>query len=453
VKLSLPAITLCGAVLLLGAAGAQAATRYAAPGGTAPASSDCLQSNPCSLFNAASRSAPNTKLDAGDEIVVAPGSYSDLAGDLGPSNAVSMEIQTTVHGIVGMPRPVIAVHGDTGIPAFILEGGGTALSWLEITSPDSRRAFLLREGTVDGVIARFGKQSTACTVEGGVVRNTACFSTGSSGIALGGRVEEFGMQAVSVKLRNVTAIATGANSRGVEFRAIRSFDLNVDAIGVLARGTAEDVFAAGLSPGTHTPGTGGRASVELDHSDFVDVGTEIDAGGGTATVTAPGSGTNITAPPLLAADGFHELVGSPTIDAGALDAESGPLDLDGEGRSQGPRADIGADEFFVPAPKNPDPPGKPAPPKRERAPNTTLKRKPARRTTNPRATFTFVSDLAGSRFECKLDRKAFKPCRSPFKAKLKNGQHSLQVRAVNRQGLADRTPATFRWLVSPGRRD
>jgi hypothetical protein len=82
------------------------------------------------------------------------------------------------------------------------------------------------------------------------------------------------------------------------------------------------------------------------------------------------------------------------------------------------------------------------------APNTTLKKKPRKKTARRTARFTFVSDQPGSTFQCKLDKKAFKPCRSPFKAKkLKAGRHSFQVKAINAQGLADPTPAVFRWKV------
>jgi hypothetical protein len=84
-----------------------------------------------------------------------------------------------------------------------------------------------------------------------------------------------------------------------------------------------------------------------------------------------------------------------------------------------------------------------------KVPNTTLKKKPARETASRQATFAFVSDQAHSRFECKLDKRAFRPCRSPFKAKkLRPGHHIFKVRAVNGAGAADPTPAAFRWKVS-----
>jgi hypothetical protein len=64
------------------------------------------------------------------------------------------------------------------------------------------------------------------------------------------------------------------------------------------------------------------------------------------------------------------------------------------------------------------------------------------------AKFAFSSDQAPSSFQCKLDKKPFKSCRSPFKRKVKPGRHSFQVRAVNSAGVADPTPAVFRWRVS-----
>lgn len=86
------------------------------------------------------------------------------------------------------------------------------------------------------------------------------------------------------------------------------------------------------------------------------------------------------------------------------------------------------------------------------APDTTLKKKPRKKTVQRRAVFRFVSDQPGSRFQCKLDRKPFKACRSPFKAKVKPGRHTFSVRAVNPQGVADQTPAVFHWKVGKGKK-
>jgi hypothetical protein len=84
---------------------------------------------------------------------------------------------------------------------------------------------------------------------------------------------------------------------------------------------------------------------------------------------------------------------------------------------------------------------------RASAPNTTLRKKPRRKTAQRKALFRFVSDRPGSIFQCKLDEKPFKPCRSPFERKVKPGRHTFQVRAVDPQGVADPTPAVFKWTV------
>jgi hypothetical protein len=88
------------------------------------------------------------------------------------------------------------------------------------------------------------------------------------------------------------------------------------------------------------------------------------------------------------------------------------------------------------------------------APNTFFKKKPRRRTAQRTAKFKFSSDQPGSTFQCKLDKKPFRPCRSPLKIKkLKAGRHTFQVKATSSQGLADLTPAVFKWRVGKvGRR-
>jgi hypothetical protein len=82
------------------------------------------------------------------------------------------------------------------------------------------------------------------------------------------------------------------------------------------------------------------------------------------------------------------------------------------------------------------------------APQTMLRRKPSKRTRDRTPTFRFSSSEAGSRFECKLDRKRFRACVSPITAKrLPFGGHRFQARAVDRDGTADPTPATYRFRV------
>jgi hypothetical protein len=81
------------------------------------------------------------------------------------------------------------------------------------------------------------------------------------------------------------------------------------------------------------------------------------------------------------------------------------------------------------------------------APATQLKKHPPKRTTKRQAKFTFSSNEAGSRFECKLDKGPFRACSSPYRKKVGLGSHEFQVRAVDPQGGVDQTPAAFRWRV------
>ena len=84
-----------------------------------------------------------------------------------------------------------------------------------------------------------------------------------------------------------------------------------------------------------------------------------------------------------------------------------------------------------------------------RAPDTRLKKHPPKRTTQQKAKFTFNSSEAGSSFECKLDKKPFRACTSPYQRKVKPGKHQFQVRAIDAEGKADGTPVVFRWKVVP----
>jgi hypothetical protein len=82
------------------------------------------------------------------------------------------------------------------------------------------------------------------------------------------------------------------------------------------------------------------------------------------------------------------------------------------------------------------------------APQTLFRRKPSRRTADRTPTFRFAADEAGVSFQCKVDRGAFKHCRSPFTtAKLSLGRHTFAVRARDDSGKVDPTPARYGFRV------
>jgi hypothetical protein len=91
------------------------------------------------------------------------------------------------------------------------------------------------------------------------------------------------------------------------------------------------------------------------------------------------------------------------------------------------------------------PQGKPSP-----MPQTKILKGPKAKSAKTTAKFKFNSSVAGSSFQCKLDKKPFKKCRSPktYK-KLKPGKHVFKVRAVGPTGLVDKTPAKRKFQILP----
>ncbi len=67
-------------------------------------------------------------------------------------------------------------------------------------------------------------------------------------------------------------------------------------------------------------------------------------------------------------------------------------------------------------------------------PKGTLKVKSKKK--KAKAKFTFGSDDPNAKFECAVDKGGFKPCTSPFTAKLKVGTHKVSVKATDAVGNA-----------------
>jgi hypothetical protein len=69
-----------------------------------------------------------------------------------------------------------------------------------------------------------------------------------------------------------------------------------------------------------------------------------------------------------------------------------------------------------------------------KAPTAKLKKKPKKNTSKKKAKFKFTADEPATTFECKLNRKKFKPCTSPRKVKAKQGKNRFRVRAIDASG-------------------
>jgi hypothetical protein len=334
------------AVGAFGAAGARAATRYAAP--SAQGSGDCSSpTNSCTLGTAVSGSGQgDTVIVAGDE-----GTYGTASTPLAATIAdPAADAPGAIEGAPGQSRPVIYTDANPGLDLFGTSSVAgqlvaTSVSDLDIEELASGLPTALRvSGNVDHTVVRsLNGAFQACEPFGlsppqtEVISNSLCVA--HNGNALG-EASSGSPQTQSVTLRNDTLYATGLNARGIEYSIGGfGFTVSVAATNVIAHGDDSDVLANQFN--------GGSASITLDHSNYATVFQ-----GGGATATLAGTGSNQTSAPEFinpAAEDFHEAVGSPTIDAGATDPANSTTDLDGNPRTIGPATDIGAYEF-VPAP-------------------------------------------------------------------------------------------------------
>jgi hypothetical protein len=313
--------------------------RYAAPGATGD--DPCDRTAPCSLATAASAITSGTTVGKGDEIVLLPGEYSTAARDLGIFGAIILPEGVTLHGLPNLPRPTIRLNEEAGLNPFqwALEvNAGDTVSHLRlIATPGENRegGTLLNQngGTVEDVIVRTSARSTACRVGGGVLRDAVCASDAKDGVGVDARVGT----ALS-NLRNVDALAGGEGSVGLEVNGTAKVGETsvLSAKSTIARGAESDISVAQTGAG--------KTAVQIDHSAFKTVAMNT-IGGGTIAVTGPKEAGNVEAPPQFGEDGFHQLPSSPTVDAGATDAESPSHDIDGEKRILGAGPDIGADEL------------------------------------------------------------------------------------------------------------
>lgn len=407
------AIAVVAAVLALAVpSAASGAQRFAAPGGGL--TPGCPQAAPCSLELAISGAAP------GDEVIVTPGTYSVAA-------PIETETPLWVHGQDGAPRPRLVAAPEKGVfKSFAPQRIGYLT--LETTNSIDGALFVPADGTILErleVLAR-GPEALGLRIGNNFTLTDSLVFAGPGENAAGVFVQ--GTANGAPQLRNDTILAQGSKSIGVS--------IFVTKAGATVAMSATNVIAGGDTDASALVGseaTGGSATIAFDHSN-------LDSSEGSVTST-----NGQTVPPLFvsaAAGDFHQAIGSPTIDAGLTDAANGPLDLDGNPRAL-PAAntctepdpaitDIGAYEF-VPAPVTCIPQTK----------ITKFKRRGHR----AKVRFTATGTKEAVTFKCKLDKRRWRPCRSPKKYKhLKAGRHVIKVRAFA-GGQQDPTPAKRKFRV------
>jgi hypothetical protein len=329
---------------LVGAPSAAAATRVAAPGGAS--SGTCVAPSPPCALNYAVSVAVN-----GDDVNVLPGDHS-----VGSVSGGSKSID--IHGAAGQPRPRVVT------PGFALGGGSTTVSLRHLRIETGGTAVSAARTTGSGVLddlvivdasASAGHRSVS--LQGGwILRDSQVDTSAPNSIAV---FAAYGRSDV----RNVTAHAT-ADAIDAESPlggiCIPDNSVELTIKNVIARGGTNDIRAVGGCTNNS------QVHVNVDHSNYR-AGKAVITGAQPDDSLNDQGGNQTASEPLFAAPAaldFHQLPGSPTIDAGVTAPGAGATDYDGKPRVMGGAPDIGADEF--------PPPAAPPPPRDAVAPRASL---------------------------------------------------------------------------------
>lgn len=399
---------------LLFAPSAMGAVRHASPAGSGTM---CTQMTPCSVVQAV-----NSAND-GDEVVIAPGDYN-----IGTSAVIdTFALNLAIHGVEGQAPPRIIAAGNAVARTVSIDTAGSSIRHVVIDQIGTRFSTLdVSKGAVASrVFAKTTAAYPACTGLGGLIRDSVCLATNSSGLGVGSSVGGLNTPG-TLRLRNVTAIASGTNGIGIGVDTAGGSNVTIDAKNVIASGDVYDVQAK-------TNGVSDVSIVSLSYSNFASVNS---TGPGGESITSPSSASNQGTAPLFvnaAAEDYRQAAGSPTIDAGTLDADTGAIDLGGDPRPQGPANDIGAYEAPDSTP-----------------PETTITSGPEQGATiaDPTPEFGFSASEIGSTFACSLDGGPFTACTTPHTlSPLAPGAHSFAVRATDPAQNQDQTPASRSFAV------
>ncbi len=432
------------------------------------------------------------------ELTASDGSIGDQFG-----TAVAIDGEEVA---VGAPRDDIGPNANQGsVYTFAAHGAASRTETAKLTASGGEAQDLLGSGVAvaggqvvvgapNAKVAGHVKQGAAYTfaASGGTARNETAKLIASDGA----EGDEFGWALAS----SADEIVVGAALHEVEGHHFQGAAYTFTPGGGSARTESAELTS---SDGAEDDEFGG--AVAIDAEQIVVTAPEADPGsmesaGAAYTFTAGGSGNRTETAKLTASDGTPEsflgssvaidnsqiLVGVSSGDVGA-DVEQGYAyvfdaagsagrtetakltDAQGAGEDHfgsavaiagdellvgAPDDDVGSEHrqgtvvnFFVPSPPAPRIPTA-APDKT--APDTRITKRPPNKVMGAAVTYRFAGE-PGAGYQCSLDKKKFRPCRSPLKLEhLKPGKHTFRVRAIDAAGNVDPSPAKDRFqILSP----
>jgi hypothetical protein len=331
-----------------------------------------------------------------NRVIATGGSAETVATGGGISSAEELTMErSTIAGNLAEAR------ADAGAEALALGGGAQILHATIYTSTFSGNSVLAEEGTT--------------------------LNDGSGGGIQGAEGQLFGLT-----VNGNSASASGAN-----------LDLNLDSM------VRDSIVAEPLGNGESCANRLPSDGFNLDEDSSCEFGeaTDLEAVDpmlGPLTDNGGPTPTHALLPGSAAID-RGSAFGS-TVDQRGLKR---PVDLGTVSNAEGgDGSDIGAFELQAPARPGLTPIPVSQVPTDRTPPNTRVVSGPPRMTFKRLAKFRFASSEAQSTFQCRVDSKPWRGCRNPYKRKVSGGRkHVFRVRAIDRFGNVDPTPARFGWRV------
>jgi hypothetical protein len=336
--------------------------------------------------------------------------------------------------------------------------GGTSTTAAFGGGVEALDVLTVEDSTISGNVAEAdGAGSLATAQGGGLAGNEATVSrstiSGNEVDAEGSslnRAQGGGAQTQEATITASTLNGNSAISTGLAFGAnLESIVSTTVSDTIVAEPLGEaDSCGEGGPPGSEQISSGGF-NLDEDGSCELDQGADlvgVDAGLEPLAANGGPTPTHALRADSLALDRGNSLA---SVDQRGLPR---PVDLATRSNSEGgDGSDIGAFELqalpsgdvALPAPIRVG-----TTPGDQTAPDTRITRGPARVSFKRPAKFRFNSTESQSSFQCKVDRGRWRGCRSPFKRTVSAGRkHVFRVRAIDRFGNVDPSPARFGWRV------